>query len=391
MKLKLLVLWATLFVIGSDGFVIAGLLQDIASHARVSVSAAGQLITVFSLVYAVFGPILASAAGNIDRKNLLITAMLVFTAGNLLIAVTSDYGVIVAGRIIAALGACLVTPTVMMIAAMLAPAERRGKYLSYVIGGITVATIVGVPLGTFAGHLLGYRSVFLAIAVGSVLIIVLQLAMFPRTPSPFNVPLAARLSVLKLQGAKRTLLITFLVFLGAFTVYSYVAVYFTGRADVSAGEIAEILLAFGIGGSIGNLFGGHLTDRWGAKKTVFVSVSGLCVSFVLISLFAREISTILALTFLWGVFGWLLAPAQQHRLVGIGKERSQLLISLNASGMYFGIGASGIVGAIVIRHLGPAALTWVAATVAVLCAVLVMTLYQDEHAARESAGTQSSS
>ncbi|MFP3802714.1 MFS transporter, partial [Paraburkholderia sp. SIMBA_027] len=84
----------------------------------------------------------------------------------------------------------------MMITAMMAPVERRGKYMSYVIGGITVATIVGVPLGTFAGHLLVYRSVFFSIALGSVLIIVLQLAMFPRTPSPFNVPLAARLSVL---------------------------------------------------------------------------------------------------------------------------------------------------------------------------------------------------
>ncbi|KUZ63380.1 hypothetical protein WI36_30710 [Burkholderia ubonensis] len=391
MKLKLFVLWATLFVIGSDGFVVAGLLQDIAAHASISVSTAGQLITVFSLVYAFCGPILASAFGNADRKNLLIAAMLVFAAGNLLIGLTSDYGVMVAGRVIAALGACILTPTVMMIAALLAPAERRGKYMSYVIGGITVATIVGVPLGTFAGHLLGYRYVFLAIAAVSVLIIVLQLAIFPRTPSPFNVPLAARLGVLKLQGAKRTLLITFLVFLGAFTVYSYVSVYFSSRANVSAGEIAEILLAFGIGGSIGNLLGGHLTDRWGARKTVFVSVSGLFLSFLLISLFGKDMPTILGLTFLWGVFGWLLAPAQQHRLVGIGKERSQLLISLNASGMYFGIGASGIAGALVIKHLGPAALTWVAAFIAVLCAVLVVAMYQDEHAALESAGTRRSS
>jgi len=374
-KRNIFLLALTMFIVGTDGFVVAGVLGDIAEQSGVSIEAAGQLITVFALAYAIASPIIASVFGQMDRKYFLILSLAVFSLGNLIVALTADYSLLMAGRIISALGASAVTPAVIMIAGMISPPERRGRAISYVFSGLTIATILGVPFGTYLSHAMDYQSLFLSITIGGAVMLAVLSAALSRLPSPPNVSLRQRLSAVRMKGAPSTLLVTVVVYLSAFTVYSYVSAYYNGRGITDGNELTWILLAFGTGGAIGNLLGGRLTDRFGPRTTNIVSHLGLCASFVLISLAADTLIRAIVLTFIWGVCGWLLAPSQQYRLLALGGARAQILISWNSSCMYLGIGLSGIAGALVIQTLGTSALTWAGAAGALLAVLLTGTLY----------------
>jgi len=379
---NLLLLALVMFIVGTDGFVVAGVLESVARQSGVSVEAAGQLITVFALAYAIAGPIVASAFGRMDRKTFLLLSLAVFTLGNLVVALASDYAWLAAGRIVSAVGASGVTPAVVTIAGMISPPERRGRAIARVFSGLTIATILGVPVGTYLSHAFDYRRLFLLIAaVGAVLIALLQAAL-SRLPSPPDVPFRERLSAVRMKGAPSTLLVTAVVFLSAFTVYSYISAYFGDRGVVRGDQLSWILLAFGTGGALGNLLGGRLTDRFGPRTTVIASLLGLCLSFVLLSIAADTFVLALLLTFLWGACGWLLAPAQQYRLMALGGERAQILVSWNSSCMYLGIGLSGIAGALVISASGSSALGWAGGAGALLGALLAGLMYAPGPAGR---------
>lgn len=374
-KLSIFLLAVTMFIVGTDGFVVAGVLEDIAERAGVTIAVAGQLITVFAIAYAISSPIFASVFGNMDRKYMMVGSLLVFSLGNVIVAVSSDYDLLVAGRAISALGASALTPTAIMIAGIITPPEHRGKYISYVFSGLTIATIVGVPLGTYLSKMFNYQSVFLLIAIcGAIMSVVLSIV-FSRVPSPPKVSLMQRVLAVKMKGALPTLLVTAVVFLSAFTVYSYISAYYNGKGTINGKDLSWILLAFGIGGAVGNLLGGRLTDRLGAKATNLLSLLGLSVAFILISIFGNTLFLALLLTFLWGICGWLLAPAQQYRLIMLGGARAQILVSWNSSSMYLGIGLSGILGAVVTRSLGVSSLTWIGSGGALMGALLVALTY----------------
>lgn len=154
------VFWLALaaFAIGTEGFVIAGLLPGIAADLQISVSAAGQLVTAYALTYAVGSPILAVTLNNVDRRTVLALALSTFIAGNLVAMMTSGYMLLLASRMLMALGAGLCMPTALGVSVAVASPERRGRAVALVTSGITVATVVGVPLGNFVGSLFGWRA-----------------------------------------------------------------------------------------------------------------------------------------------------------------------------------------------------------------------------------------
>jgi MFS transporter, DHA1 family len=256
MQFRLIILALGMFVIGTDGFVIAGLLPDIARATDVTTSSAGQLITIFALVYAIASPILASALGGVERKQLLLGSLAVFVLGNVLVAVSTLYPVLLAGRVIAALGASTFTPAALVITAALATPERRGRSIALVTSGLTIATIVGVPIGSFIGAVSGFQNVFWFIVAVGVVVLVLVAWRFPPVAAPVAVDLRQRLRTLRLPGVPATIIATFVVFLSAFTVYNYIAEFFAIRAGIEGSPLSWVLLAFGVGGAIGNILGG---------------------------------------------------------------------------------------------------------------------------------------
>ena len=375
MQFRLIILALGMFVIGTDGFVIAGLLPDIARATDVTTSSAGQLITIFALVYAIASPILASALGGVERKQLLLGSLAVFVLGNVLVAVSTLYPVLLAGRVIAALGASTFTPAALVITAALATPERRGRSIALVTSGLTIATIVGVPIGSFIGAVSGFQNVFWFIVAVGVVVLVLVAWRFPPVAAPVAVDLRQRLRTLRLPGVPATIIATFVVFLSAFTVYNYIAEFFAIRAGIEGSPLSWVLLAFGVGGAIGNILGGVLSDRIGARTTMLLSVMALTAAFVMLWLGGHIAWLAVATTLFWGIAGWLLAPAQQHRLVVAGHEAASVLISLNSSAMYLGIAASGAVGGALINLVGVEQLPAAGALGALAAVLLVVFAY----------------
>jgi predicted MFS family arabinose efflux permease len=277
----------------------------------------------------------------------------------------------------------------MMVAGMTAPPEARGRVISYVVSGLTIATVVGVPLGTFAGGHLGYTGVFWIIAAGGLAVVVLLAAMFRPLPAPPKVSLRTRLGALGMPGASLTLTVTLIVFVAGFTVYSYIGGLLTARAHVTEEQLSWVLLCFGAGGAVGNLLGGRLTDSKGVRWTVGTSLGGLALSFALLEVLPLNLGLACAVCFVWGVSGWLLAPAQQHRLMVIGgPSAAPLLVSLNSSGMYLGIAVSGVLGAVVIRTAGVDRLPWVGAAAALIGLAVVLVSYGAKAAPKAAAEPQ---
>ena len=357
------------FAIGTDGFIVAGVLRQIAATLGVGIAAAGLLVTGFAGTYALASPVVASLTASLPRRQLLLCALTVFVAGNALAAVAQGYAMMMGARIIAAIASAAYTPCASVAAATVAGPKHRGKALSLVMGGITISTIIGVPIGTWLGDIAGFRAAFwLVSALGAAAGIGLALWL-PDLPSLPPVPLRDRLRALRLPQVAGILLVTLLAMTAGFTVYTYIAPLLAETLHADGRTLSLVLIAFGIAGTIGNGLSGWLADGWGAHRTVTASLTIVGVTLALLPALAVTLAGTLTAVAIWNAAGWLL-PAQQHRLFAIAPEHGQILVSLNASAMYLGIGAAGLVGGWVIhaagvRMLGPAAAATAAAALLV--------------------------
>jgi len=359
------VFWLALaaFAIGTEAFVIAGLLPAIAADLQISVAAAGQLVSAYALTYAVGSPILAVVLNNVDRRTVLMLALAWFIAGNLLAVVASGFPLLLASRMLMAVGAGLCMPTALGVSVAVAAPERRGRAVALVTSGITVATVAGVPLGNLVGSLFGWRATFVMVALlGAVALAGLVLGL-PRGLPKSTATLAERMAVARHRNVLTALVITILWALGGFTVFTYFAVPLRGLG-YDAADISLALLIFGSAAAVGNVLGGLLADRIGTTVTAALGLAGMATALILHSLvlkfmpeYARH--AVLGAIFLWAISGWAFYPAQIASIIRIDPKASMIALSLNASAMYLGFAIGGAVGGAVIAVLGPTDLGWV--------------------------------
>ena len=363
------VFWLALaaFAIGTEGFVIAGLLPSIASDLSISVSAAGQLVTAYALTYAVGSPILAVTLNNIDRRTVLALALSTFIAGNLLAVMASGYGLLLASRMLMAVGAGLCMPTALAVSVAVASPERRGRAVALVTSGLTVATVIGVPLGNLVGSLFGWRATFAMVAmIGTVALAGLLLGL-PRGLPRNTASLSERLAVARRHGnVLIALLITVLWALGGFTMFTYFAVPLRALG-FDATHISLALLVFGAAAAIGNMLGGLLADRLGTVVTAALGLTGMASALILHSLVLKLMPgqahyAVLGAIFLWGLSGWAFYPAQIASIIRIEPQASMIALSLNASAMYLGFAIGGALGGAVLATLSPNDLGWIGGT-----------------------------
>ncbi|ROR35351.1 MFS transporter [Kitasatospora cineracea] len=357
------------FAVGTDAFVTAGFLPAMASSLRVSTSAAGQSVSLFAACYALASPLLAVATARLPRRTLLVGALVLLAAANALTALAPDYPVLLAGRLLAALGAAAFTPTAGASAAALVRPERRGRALAVVIGGLTAATALGVPLGRVAAVGLGWRAALGAVAALTALCALAVRLTLPALPGTEPVPLHVRLAALRRPGVLGVLPLTVLGMAACYVPYSYsvpvlAAVGVSGRTAVVAA-----LVLYGAGAVAGNLLAGRFADRRGPVRVLAAGYAAMAAAFAaLAGLAAGEVragvAAVGALVFLWGASSWCQTPPQQLRLLAAAPEQGPLLVSLNASGIYLGIGAGSVLGGV--------ALPFGAAAVFALAAVLAL-------------------
>lgn len=374
MSARIYLLGAGAFAVGTSAYVVSGVLPDVSSELHVSLTAAGQLATAFSLSYAIGAPILSTLTGRWERRTLLIAALVLAALGNLIAAVATNYPVLIVGRVVAALGAAVYTPAATLFATGLMRPEERGRAVAVVFGGLTFALVIGVPAGSLLGPTLGYKGVFALITVIAVLVAIVERAALPKVDAPPVVGLRERFAGVADRRVQIVLAMTVLAVLGAFSVYIYIVPLLKHTAGLSGNAAGLLLLLYGVGAVLGNLVGGRATDRFGSLRTLLVLLVGITAVVSTLDITASTEVGAGAALFVWGMFTWAFNPPIQNLLLELG---GGLLISLNASAIYLGAGLSAVVGGLVIQMVGVGYLPLLAAVLSLAVLGLLYVLWRD--------------
>jgi MFS transporter, DHA1 family, inner membrane transport protein len=380
-RLKLTLLALGAFAIGTDLFVIAGILPGVAADLRTSVAVAGQLVTVFAVAYALTSPLLAAATGRIERKQLLVVALAVFAAANALAAVAPSYWVLVVSRVAAAAGAGMFMPAAAALAAGLVPAEQRGRALATITAGLSVAQVAGVPIGIALGTVVGWRATFGLVAFLGGIAAVGVAAFLPRVAAPPAAGMRARLEVARRPLVLMILAVTSIGLAASFTTFTYLAPVVRHTLGLDARALSPLTLLFGLLGVGGNALGGWMADRFGGARAAAASLTGGTVGIALVAIAATLAPKAPALTawallmlgiVLWALLGSGFIPAQQHRLIGFAPEAPPVAIALNSVAIYVGITVAGALGGAALAIGGPEAVTRASVALAALGSLLAL-------------------
>jgi predicted MFS family arabinose efflux permease len=384
------------FAVGTESFMIAGLLPDIATDLHTSIVATGQLVTVFALAYALSSPILTALTGALHRRTLMILALSAFTVANIAAWGAQNYWELMAARILLAAAAGLYVPGANALAGAIAGPERRGTALAIVNGGITIAVAFGVPLGAWVGDRLGWRMTFAGVAALSAAAIAGLLFGLPRNIGA-GLPTATlreRIQVARQPVILMTLLVTTLWAMGAYTIYTYLALFVARTTPLHGAQIGYVLFTWGVAAAIGVFIGGKAVDRRGPRRVIIPCLSVSILAFSLMSASAHwlpvtwALAPILIGVVAWGVSHWAFYPAQQAMLINLaGLRGTPIALSLNASFMYLGFSLGAALGSLILSVTSVINLGWTAAACEV--AALILTASTAKHLIRAQNGAVS--
>lgn len=373
----LLCLFVGMLALGTDEFVISGILPDVARDLGVSPGTAGLLVAAFAVTFAVGAPILAFLTDRLNKKAVLTWALAIFAVANLAVAVSDVFVLTLVLRAIAGLAAAAVSPTCMVIAAMAAPEGKSGRYLAVVTAGLTVALFTGVPFGAFLGDALSWRATFVLIAVVGALVAVLSAFLAPSVPGGPATPLGARLAPVRNPRVLALVAAMFLSGAGGLMFYSYLGTIFTEQLDADSSDVTLALLLVGLVGVGAVFFGGYLTDRLSPRPARLVVLGGHCLALGALAAYfgfgAGFGFALFVLIAVWSVFAWALSPVIQAGIMSVADGQPMLAMSLGISGLYGGSAVGAAIGGYLIDNFGPVAIPlvgtlWLA--VAVLCAAV---------------------
>lgn len=358
------------FLVGTSEYVIAGTLDQIASSLRVSVTSAGQLITAFALIYALFTPVAMALTARLPRRRLLLAALAVFVVGNLLAFVLPGFGLLMLARVVMALGAGVVVVTALSIAAQIAPPGKQGSAIATVIMGFTVSLIIGMPLGRWIAAAHDWRSIFAGIAVLGAFSMALIHRSLPQVEAEQAMPLREQLALLKQPRLQAALLVSFF-WLGGFSVmFTYVSPFLLDVTQLGEGAVRTALFALGVASLLGSRFGGWSVDRFGGQRTLHYGLVLHLLMLALLGLFGTHALVVYPVLMLWTFFAWSSGPAQQFNLVSLAPAASGIMLSLNNSTMQLARAAGAALGGVVVESSSLAAIAWTGAGMILVAAVI---------------------
>jgi len=357
------------FAVGTDAFIVSAFLPAMAESMQVSIATAGLSVISFTLAYAIFSPIIAALTSAVPRRQLLITATLILAIANVGSALAPALWILIATRIVAAAAAATYTPSAGAVAAALVRPELKARALAVVIGGLTSATALGVPLGRIASTSMSWRMSLLFVAVIAVAAAIGIMISMPAMAGNPPVSLARRLSVLHRPGVMTILPLTVLGMAACYAPQAF-TVQVLRAVSIPDNAVPLMLACYGIGAVVGNFASGAATDRWNAKAVLWCAYLVMLTTLASLTWLSRvagpEWPVIVALLmFTWGASSWAQGPAQQARLIAVAPTEAPLVIALNASSIYFGFAIGSTIGSLAV-DVGITALLGTAAALSVL-------------------------
>ncbi|MFD9880479.1 MFS transporter [Streptomyces alboflavus] len=364
MPLALLALAIGAFGIGTTEFVIMGLLPEVAGDFNVSIPTAGLLVTGYALGVVAGAPLMTVLGQRISRKRMLMLLMGLFIAGNLLSAVAPSFGVMLAGRVVASLAHGAFFGIGSVVAAELVAPEKKAGAIAMMFTGLTVANVVGVPLGTFVGQVVGWRITFVIVAALGVLGLAGIAKLVPDLPKPEGVRLRDEVGAFRNVQVLLAMAMTVLGFGGVFAAITYITPMMTEVAGYADSSVTWLLVLFGLGMVGGNLIGGKFADR-ALMPMLYVSLSALAVVLALFTLTAHNKVAAAVSVALIGAFGFATVPPLQKRVLDQAAAAPTLASAANIGAFNLGNALAAWLGGFVISAgFGYTAPNWVGAALA---------------------------
>ncbi|MFI1734079.1 MFS transporter [Streptomyces acidicola] len=352
------------FGIGTTEFVIVGLLSEVADDLSVTIPGAGMLVTGYALGVVVGAPLMTAAGTRLPRKTMLLVLMGVFIAGNLICAIAPDYGVLMTGRLVSALCHGAFFGIGSVVAVDLVAPDRKASAVALMFTGLTLANVLGVPLGTLLGQHFGWRSTFWAVsalgAAGALGIAVLV----PRQNRGAVAGLRGELAVFRDPQVWLAILTTTLGFAGVFASFTYLVPMMTGLAGYSASAVSWLLVLFGLGLTAGNFIGGRAADL--AVMPTLYWVLGSLTTVLVVFAFTSRSQVPAAMTIaVFGAIGFATVPPLQMRVLQKAQGAPALAAAANIAAFNLGnaLGAS-LSGTAIDHGLGYTAPNWIGAALA---------------------------
>lgn len=360
------------FGIGVTEFSPMGMLPNIAADLGVSIPAAGLLVSAYALGVLLGAPLMTLTTGKIPRRYLLIGLMGIFTLGNLMSALATDYYSLLIARVVTSLNHGAFFGVGSIVAASVVAPDKRAGAVAAMFLGLTLATIGGVPLAAWFGDAFGWRTAFWGITGLGVLAMVALWFALPHVPQPKTGGVLAEIRVLGRGPVLSALALTVIGSSAMFTVFTYIAPILASETHASAGFITAMLVLYGVGLTLGNMWGGKAADR-SVDRTLIVSLGALIVILLAFTVLMRWPLPAAVAILLWGIASFAIVPPLQMRVMEAAKDAPNLASAVNIGAFNLGnaVGAA-LGGAVINAGLGYPAISLAGAMMAGLGLLMVL-------------------
>nr|WP_289709682.1 MFS transporter [Staphylococcus pasteuri] len=361
--LELAISWITLFIIGTDLFVISPLLPNIQQNFDISKYEASWSVTVFSIMYAIMAPIFGILADKWGKKRNIVVGLIFFALSNFLTFLTPNFVLLLISRIIAGTSASMITSSVFAITGDLAPSSKKGLWLSIATSGFLTSIWIGAPLGNLLSNITNWRTVFLYLSIASIISAILIIFIYP---NHINSGSDRQLDAKTLSPIIKDVVVTTFWAFAIYGLYTYLGSALRDINHLNSSIVGIAFVFYGVGALVGSLLGGVLSDRLKNNTLISSTFIGLAIALVLVGITFKNIYLVYPLLTLLGISGYIVFSAFQAFISKRHRETSGSAMSWNQTAMYLGITLSSVVGGILIENSHIVLLTLSCALSAVL-------------------------
>lgn len=349
------------FLIGTIEYIITGIIQMVAHDLHVTTSTAGLLVTSLALSAAIGAPIVIALTINMDRRKILTWTLIIFILSNFITSISHSFEMVMITRILQGISGGTAIVVAMAVATRLVEREKRGTAIGIILMGLSSSLVLGVPIGTFLSSMIGWKALFAAIGVITLIPLIVVYRRIPSMKEQEPVTLRMQLSILKDKRILLAVAVTLFYVGGYSTLFTYLTPFLQASANLSITEISGILLLAGICSFLGSSLGGMAADKKGPIFTIFSGIILQIMMLMLLAFVTGNLVVMVAVIMIWMIATWSTSPAQQLYLVTLVPKSPDIALSVNTSFIQFGFALGSGLGGIVLNGTSVLNLSWLSA------------------------------